>query len=102
MTPSRRVVVSAVGTALGSGCSALGGGDAEQTALAPIESFEAELRAPEMSRALFTKSDVASASEINDSSGSPGLPITLTDEAMTTVTEQFRAVGVAESPANSR
>lgn len=107
MSPSRRVVLrlgSAAAVGLCSGCTAAGltgstPDSTEQSTTTGVDSTVAvRLLGPDTDRLLFDETDVSKVGTVQDRRGSFGLPVTLTDDAATTVGEIFRTTGVTESP----
>ena len=105
MSPSRRQLLGAVGTAVAlSGCTAFESvpemeteteTEREQSAVTAIR---ARLLGPETDRVLFDGSDIVRVGEVTDGTAGFGPPVELSDSATMSVSEQFRELNVSEDP----
>lgn len=109
MSPSRRETTGIVGTAtltLLSGCTGTAFGGASRDTTETDQSgagheeatFEVRLSGPETDRLLFGQTGVGRVGEIDERDRSVTLPVSLTDDATTQVSETFHTVGVTETP----
>jgi hypothetical protein len=105
MQPSRRGLLATMGAttvASVSGCTASGVLRTDEAENHPTgtdtdTTFEAQLSGPETDQRLFDNADITKVGEVGQQNGSFILPITLTENARSSISETFHTAGVRDN-----